>query len=224
MRARLLRSEPLTDTVTTFYFEPEQPVYYLAGQFTELTLPHQPYDERGTTRQFTLSSSPGEPELAITVNFADSRSSFKRALRLLPAGSEVHLYEPLGDFVLPLNPATPMAWVAGGVGITPFRSMAKFLSDSRETREIALFHGVHDRSEAHFTDIFGAAGITPRISETSQESRLSAETVLRQLDSAAGRLFYISGPEAMVTAMRQDFIAAGVNPGDIITDAFLGYQ
>jgi len=86
----------------TFYFRPEQPLSYTAGQFTELTIPHKRPDERGLKRWFTLSSSPTSELLSITTKFNnDKSSSFKKALFGLKPGAELTMAEPMGDFVLP---------------------------------------------------------------------------------------------------------------------------
>ena len=225
MLSTLVRTETLSDTVTSFYFQPERPLHFLAGQWTELHLPHVPSDERGITRQFTVSSSPTEPELAITVDFSAHRSSFKQALRDLPLGASVQLDEPMGDFVLPLNPGTPLVWIAGGIGITPFRSMAKYIADTGENHQITLSYSLRESSEALFTDIFDAAGITDRhIITTKNDGRMTGQLILDALPSLDNPRFYIAGPEAMVEAMSSELKAGGVAAFDIITDAFLGYR
>lgn len=223
MRASLIRTEPLSDSVTSFYFEPGQPIHYSAGQFARLTIPHVMPDSRGISREFTLSSSPSEPELAITVNFGGSRSSFKRALRQLEPGDEVSLDEPYGDFVMPLGRDIPLVWVAGGIGITPFRSQARYLADRREKREIQLFHSVHNGSFALFTDAFDAAGVSRAITDTRQTERLAAADIMRQTHSSDTAYFYLSGPEAMVDKLCADLRSAGVSDSRLITDRFLGY-
>src|ERR1700693_2134326 len=87
--------------ITTFYFKPESPVRYTAGQYIELTIKHEHPDDRGQKHWFTLSSSPTENYLSITTKFAAEKgSTFKKALRALPPGTELHMSEPMGDFVL----------------------------------------------------------------------------------------------------------------------------
>jgi ferredoxin-NADP reductase len=76
-----------SDSVTTFYFTPERQLKYTAGQFVELTLPHEHTDSRGDSRWFTLSSSPTQDSLSITTEFADLHgSSFKNAMKRLQPG------------------------------------------------------------------------------------------------------------------------------------------
>lgn len=227
MRAILRSIQQHPDDVATFSFQPLQPMHYLAGQWTELHLPHEPHDSRGTTRQFTLSSSPSEPELAITVRFRTSRSSFKQELQNLAIGAEVGLDEPMGDFVLPLNQKTPLIWIAGGIGITPFRSMAKWLSDTQESRDITLFHSSSDSSDELFTGIFQSAGITDQHifrQGQSMGTRLAAADVVAATSAKPGALYFVSGPEPMVEAFRKDLATQGIAPFNIVTDAFLGYR
>src|SRR4051812_34213512 len=129
MKAIFDHSQPEAANITTFFFRPEKPVQYTAGQFTELYLPHNNPDKRGIKRWFTISSSPSEELLSITTKFTPEKgSSFKETLRKLVPGTEVHLEEPMGDFVLPKLIQTPLIFVAGGIGITPFHSILEWLA------------------------------------------------------------------------------------------------
>ena len=98
MKARFHHSDKVNETVTTFWFEPEQRMHYTAGQFTELTLPHDQPDERGIKRWFTLSSSPTQELVSITTRYAgdDKSSSFKKTLFALEPGAEVSMAEAMG--------------------------------------------------------------------------------------------------------------------------------
>jgi ferredoxin-NADP reductase len=66
MQVHFSHSKPVNKHTSTFYFASQKPFHYLAGQFTEISLPHAHPDNRGTKRWFTLSSSPTEELLAIT--------------------------------------------------------------------------------------------------------------------------------------------------------------
>ena len=120
--------EIINPGISTFWFHPPAHLRYEAGQFVELYLPHAPADARGERREFSLSSSPHEPLIAFTTNFAfENGSSYKRALQDLAPGETVILNEPMGDFVLPKDPAISLVFVAAGLGCTPFASMIKWL-------------------------------------------------------------------------------------------------
>src|SRR3989344_7668 len=142
----LVRIHQENYNVTTFWFKPERPLAYTAGQFIEMYLPHDNPDERGIKHWFTLSSSPTEELVSITTKLAGAKSSsFKKTLFALRPGVEIKIVEPMGDFVLPKDIGIPLIFVAGGMGITPFRSIIKWLSDRNEKRDITLLYAASAR-------------------------------------------------------------------------------
>lgn len=217
--------------ITTFYFRPDKPMHYTAGQFTELTLPHPHPDARGTKRWFTLSSPPNQEFLTITTKLTDPKgSSFKKALRRLKPGTAVDMAAPMGDFVLPKLIQTPLVFVAGGIGLTPFHSMLEWLAETGESRPIKFLYGVRTEDEIIFQETFRKAGIQPTIvvSEPSaawggERGRLSAELILGLEKPSEDTLIYISGPEPMVEALEKDLKKTGLKKHQIVTDAFLNY-
>jgi len=153
IKLTLTRVTDESPTIRTFHFTPERPLDHQAGQFIELYLPHDSTDNKGDHRWFTLSNSPTENEVAITVDTPLKPaiiSSFKQALWQLQSGDAAQASDPLGDFVLPLNEATPLVWIAGGISITPFRSMAVWIADNKEARQIQLIHSTRTTNEHIF--------------------------------------------------------------------------
>jgi ferredoxin-NADP reductase len=231
MQVTFAHSHDEAANIRTFYFKTERPVSYTAGQFTELTIPHKHPDKRGVKRWFTLSSSPTDELLSITTKFAvDKSSSFKKALFKLQPGTELHMAEPMGDFVLPKLIQTPLVFVAGGIGITPFHSILKWLTDTHETRPIKLLYGVRTEDEIIFQDTFRKVGIEPAIvvSEPSdawggERGRLSAELILGLEKPPEDGLIYVSGPEPMVEALEKDLHKAGLDKRRFVGDFFPNY-
>lgn len=225
MKATLTRIVTLRPDVRSFYFRPEQPLHYTPGQFIDLGITHQNVDDRGTSRQYTLSSSPHEPELAITSKFPTGKSStYKQALLALKPGDAVSVSEAMGDFVLPLDDRLPLVFVAGGIGITPFRSMAAWLSDRGETRDISLHYAVSAKDQEIFMDELSAVTDHTYLHVTGQAGKwLSAADILSKTADTDGSYYYIAGPEAMADSLKRDLRAAGIRPYQIIVDSFLGY-
>lgn len=232
MKAIFDHHEDEAANIRTFYFRPEEPVRYTAGQYTELKLPHPHPDKRGVRRWFTLSSPPDGELLTITTKYAgdDDSSSFKRALFRLKPGTEVHMAEPMGDFVLPKLIQTPLVFVAGGIGITPYHSMLAWLAGTREERPIKLLYGVSDEDEIVFEDTFHKAGVEPIlvVSKPSPEwggerGRINAELILGLEHPSDDTLVYISGPEPMVESLAKDLRNSGFDKRRIVTDAFPNY-
>lgn len=223
--------ESVTETISTFFFTPEQPVHYTAGQFTELTIPHKRPDDRGEKRWFTLSSPPGREFLTITTRFAgDKSSSFKKALFKLEEGTELHMADPMGDFVLPKLIQTPLVFVAGGIGITPFHSMLEWLAETGEERPIKLLYGVRTEDDIIFQETFDRSGVQPTVvvSEPSaawggQRGQINAELILGLEEPSEDTLVYVSGPEPMVQALAKDLHKAGLKKTQIVSDEFPNY-
>jgi ferredoxin-NADP reductase len=233
MKVTFDHSEAEAANIRTFYFKPERPVHYTAGQYTELHVPHKHHDKRGTKRWFTLSSPPEDEFLTITTKYAgdDKSSSFKKALFSLKPSTVLDAAEPMGDFVLPKLIQTPLVFVAGGIGITPFHSMLKWLSDTVEERPIKLLYGVRIEDEIIFQDTFRAAGVEPTIvvSEPSdawggERGHLSSELILGLEKPSDDTLVYVSGPEPMVQALGKDLHKAGLAKSQIVSDEFPNYD
>jgi ferredoxin-NADP reductase len=231
MRVILDHSEAEADNIRTFYFKPEKPVHYTAGQFIELFIPHKRPDRRGIKRWFTLSSSPTDELLSITTKFAgDKSSSFKKALFKLAPGTELRMAEPMGDFVLPKLIQTPLVFVAGGIGITPFHSILGWLAATSEERPIRLLYGVHSEDEIIFQPTFDKAHVRPTIvvSQPSaawggERGQLSAELILGLEKPDENTLVYVSGPEPMVEKLEKDLKKAGLNKHQFVGDFFPNY-
>jgi ferredoxin-NADP reductase len=232
MKAILDHTEQLNDTIRTFWFKPESKLDYTAGQYTELTLPHDNADDRGIKRWFTLSSSPTDELVSITTRYAgdDKSSSFKKALFALEPSAEVNLAEAMGDFVLPKDAKTPLIFVAGGIGLTPFHSIFEWLAASGEQRDIRFIYGVRSENDIIFQDTFDRANIhaTIVVSDPSDSwgglrGNLDAETVLGLERPNDDTLIYMSGPEPMVEALEADFEKHGVVKRQLVGDFFPGY-
>ncbi len=122
MKARLAALRPGRNDVITFLFEPEKPLDWAPGQFIQYLLPHPNMDERNDDRFFTIAAAPFEEHLQVTTRLSPRPSSFKTALVKLPVGAQVDVGEPEGEFVI-ADPHRDYIFVAGGIGIAPFRSI-----------------------------------------------------------------------------------------------------
>jgi ferredoxin-NADP reductase len=233
MKAVLDHTFNEADNIRTFFFKPERPLDYTAGQYAVWTLKHPRPDDRGTTRWFTLSSSPDDEFVTITTKYAGDAdtSSFKRSLFALKPGDEVLVSDPMGDFVLPKLVQTPLVFVAGGIGITPFHSIATWLTQHEENRPIKFLYGVRNEDEIVFQETFERAGLhqTIVVSEPAaawggERGRLSAELILGLEKPDANTLVYLSGPEPMVQALAKDLHKAGLPKNQIVSDEFPNYE
>lgn len=230
MKATLEHSEACTRDTYTFWFRPAGKFSYIAGQFIELSLPHADGDSRDFRRWFTLSSSPTEPLLAITTRLREPMSPFKQALAALQPGDTVTISEPMGDFVLPKDPSVPIVFVAGGIGITPVRSMVKFLHDNQAHRTMHLIYGATTVDDLAFRDIFADYGLPTDIFLTDpprrwdgQTGRLTADAILEHAPNVDNKFYYLSGPEILVEELVDQMKQADIPSSRLVTDYFQGY-
>ena len=220
IRVTLDHIEDTASHIKTFWFKPETPVRYEAGQFIELSIPHENPDDRGIKRWFTLSSSPTDDLLSITTKLADKPSTLKQHLFGLKSGDLVQMTESMGDFVLPKDKSTPLIFVAGGIGVTPIHSMVKFLADSKQARTTHLLYAARDTSEVAFKDLFDSTITT---AEYIIGTQLTSPDIQRTAAQYQNPLIYLSGPEEMVEVFVAELKENGVPGSRLVTDYFPGY-
>jgi ferredoxin-NADP reductase len=240
-RMRFAGRRPLTSTSTEFSFRPERPVRHRAGQYLELQLAHRDADRRGIRRTLTIVSPPDDPsgEVRVAVRTTDPRSSFKRALDVLPLGSPVRAATVSGAFTLPKDRTVPLLLVASGIGITPFVSQLleerRLVDAGAPPRDVVLVDRVPSPDDIPYSDVLEASGVrvllvTPE-PETLQgvglpdqwhlTDRFDAAALREVLPEPRRRLAYVSGSPRFVARAKRVLRAAGVRR--IRTDAFAGY-
>jgi ferredoxin-NADP reductase/Na+-transporting NADH:ubiquinone oxidoreductase subunit NqrB len=219
-----------------FVFQTEQDFSFKPGQYMEWTLPHSQTDSRGSRRYFTLASSPTEPTVRLGVRFYEPGSSFKRAMLKMDSHTPIVATQLGGNFVLPDDEERKLAFIAGGIGITPYRSMVKYLLDTNEQRTMTLLYSAQSAAELAYTDVFSEAeqrlGMKVVYTLTGSEVAadwagrrgfITAEVIKAEIPDYQERLFYISGTHAMVIAMQDALKQLGVHGSQIKTDFFSGY-
>lgn len=225
----------LTPSSIEFAFRPQGgPLKFEAGQYTELMIPHAKADQRGYRRMFSLASVPGEELVRFGAKFAPKKgSSFKKAMRHLQPGHVISATGIFGDFVLPKDTSVPLLFVAGGIGITPFISHIETLRKKRERRDIVLVYGAPDIHEVAYFDELADSGIKVVVAlgegTAAQHDNIQLEVsphidlplLQRTVPDFAERMAYISGPPAMVDAVKSGLKKHGVK--HIKTDYFTGY-
>jgi ferredoxin-NADP reductase len=231
MRAVFDHHHDEATNITTFYFRPETPLKYTAGQFVELSVPHPHPDSRGEKRWFSLSSSPTDDLLSITTKFTqEGGSSFKQALRNLRAGDTVTISEALGDFVLPKLLQTPLVFVASGIGITPFHSMLTWLSATNEQRPIKMLYAVMSEEEIIFQDTLAKAHQhatvvvnSPSAAWGGEQGPLTPELIMGIAQPTEDSLVYLSGPEPVVEKLANNLLHRGIKKHQLVLDLFPNY-
>ncbi len=227
LNLRLVKKESLSEGISDFWFEPFKKLSFAAGQFLEYSLPHSSPDDRGIRRYFTIASSPTEDKFLLATRFAEHGSTFKTALKNQGLGAEISAIGPAGEFTLPKDPAKKLAFIAGGIGITPFRSMIKYLLDTKQKREIVLLYSARRSQDFVFQEIFDLAqkkGFLRTVYLDSESIGLIDDKIIRQeVPDFSERTFYVSGPEPMVKAFEKMLYVMGLSKKQVKRDYFPGY-
>ncbi len=240
-----LKKEQIAHDAYSFYFSakggpPASPAGgsgwdFLPGQFVRMTLDVPNPDERGNSRTFSIASSPLEKDyLMITTRII--QSAFKKTLANLTPGVEVKFFGPNGRFVFDENETKPHIFLAGGIGITPFRSMLVFAAAKNLSTRITLFVSFSKIEEVAFHEkLTGISGDHPNIktiytvthSEGSswqgETGRISEELIKEYCPDFSTSLFYISGPPAMVDGMIEIVKNLNVPDDQVRKEKFVGY-
>ena len=220
----LKEKRKLAKDVYEFVFIPDAKFSFRPGQYLEWTIAHKKTDSRGSRRFFTIASSPTEDHIKLGVKYNNPPSSFKNKLFGFENGDKILAGQLGGDFVLPRDSNRKLVFLAGGIGITPFRSMIKYLLDKRETRDIVLFYSAKSDDEIAYRDLFAEAqckiGFRPKY---VIGNLITEELIKNEVPDYIERDFYISGPEAMVNAFKKMLLRMGVSRFNITTDYFPGF-
>jgi ferredoxin-NADP reductase/Na+-translocating ferredoxin:NAD+ oxidoreductase RnfD subunit len=219
-----------------FIFVPQRKLAFAPGQYMEWTLGHQDADSRGNRRYFTLASAPTENNIRIGVKFSQESSSFKQAMLAMDEHTEIVAGQLAGDFVLPRDPQQKCVFIAGGIGITPFRSMIKYLLDTHQQRPIVLLYASRSASRFVYQDVFAQAqrelGLKTiyRVTDPAgapaawneNAGRITPELIKREIPDYRDCVYYISGPPTMVASFKHALGELGIAARQIKTDLFPG--
>ena len=233
----LRKREEIAEGTMAFHFEKPEGFEFRAGQAIDWTLINPPEtDAEGNTRTFSITSAPSDPDLMIATRMRDT--AFKRVLRSTPLGAQVKMDGPSGSFTLHKNSAKPAVFLAGGIGITPFRSIIRQASHNRLTHQLYLFYSNRRPEDAAFlADLEELKKLNPNfhliatMTGMSKSSRpwsgetgfISPEMLAKHIPNLQGPIYYTAGPPAMVAAMRQILTQAAVDEDDTRTEEFAGY-
>jgi ferredoxin-NADP reductase len=236
-RVKLKSRQEIASGTMAFHFEKPEGFSYTAGQFGEVTLANPPEtDAEGNTRTFTLASAPYEGDLMVATRMRDT--AFKRVLKSMALGTEVALNAPDGSLTLHSDARIPAVFLSGGIGVTPVRSIVLQATHDKLSHKIVLFDSNRRPEDSAFLDELAEAQKRNRhftlvgtMTEMEKSSKAwTGETgyvtqamLLKSVHDLSRPIFYISGPPAMVAAMRKILDDSGIKDDKIRTEEFAGY-
>lgn len=231
MKLKLVEKKDEAKGTKSFFFQTEKPISFVAGQYLYLTLPKLNYpDARGATRHFTIASSPTEVSLRFTTRIRVD-SGYKKTLDELPIGSVIEGQGPNGTFFFDEKETRPHIFLAGGIGITPFRSIIKYVADKNLQNPVYLIYSNSDADitfKKEFDEISKLhQNVKVQYVISSTEGHLDDIKIKKitenwQLDLGKC-IWWICGPPAFIDAMETILPKIGVSSGRVRSEKFTGY-
>jgi ferredoxin-NADP reductase len=234
VRAKIAEKRHVAKGTVFVLFAVEDYPDYRPGSYFWVELPDRGHeDEKGLRRHISVVTSPTDRGvLGLATRLRDS--AFKQTLRELEIGDEVDVEQPKGSFVLPEETDREYVFLAGGIGITVFRSMLRFIADKGLPYRITLVYSNRDRESTPFLDelpdlerrIEGLRVVLTMTEDAGWdgETRHIDEEMLRDhLGELNGYTYLVAGPPGMAKGVEALLHDAGIPPEQILADSFSGY-
>lgn len=233
----LKKRQEVAKGTMAFYFDRPPAFTFKAGQFIELSLPGlTTSDPQGHTRAFTLANAPSEQQLMVATRLRDT--AFKHMLWNMPLETTVELEGPFGQFTLPDNESRTMVLLAGGIGITPFRSMLVEATLNKLPHRLILMYSNRRPEDAAFLDelqslqqrnqhytCMSTMTSPPEGNEIwkGETGRIDQGMLKKYVKDMETAVYYVVGPPAMVKGLRKMLEAVGISKLNIRSEEFVGY-
>ncbi len=233
-KSRLLEKIPRSVDTTSYRFSRPPEYSFQAGQWYAITIPSPdgPLDHH-----FSHADSPTESFIELTTRLTGS--SFKKALDALPIGAEVEIEGPYGHFLFAYE-RPRLAFLTGGIGVTPVRSMLRYLADTGGEKrvpgqELVVFYGsmtedgiVYKEEFDWFEKVIPGLRVVHVITKPTESWRgysgfLTAGVIRAELADVTAWTYYVVGPPPMVAAMNKVMEELGVPADQVVVESFAGY-
>ena len=234
MRATVAEKRQVAKGTVFVLFAVDDYPDYRPGSYFWVELPDRGHDdEKGLRRHISLATSPTEQGVVgLATRLRDT--AFKRTLAELGVGDEVQVEEPKGSFLLPEDTAATYVFVAGGIGITVFRSMLHYIADESLPYDVTLVYSNRDSESAAFLDeleglerrIEGLRVILTMTDEAGwagETRHLDANVLGELVDGLDDKIFLVAGPPEMAEAVAGSLTGAGLPEERVLADKFSGY-
>jgi glycine betaine catabolism B len=202
---------------------------FMPGQYMMVTLS---VGGKPVSKPFTLSSSPTESFLEFTKRLTDSE--YSTALKAVKLGDSIWLDAPYGIFTF-MGEYPKVVFLAGGIGITPFRSICQYSTDTKQTSNIILFYGCKNPNDMTFKEEFmemqqknpniKVVFVAAEADNNWKGTRgfINVDLIKAEAPDFAERMFYACGPPPMVVAMQKLISELGLLSGRLKIEALAGH-
>ncbi|MHB8539514.1 MAG: FAD-dependent oxidoreductase [Candidatus Acidiferrales bacterium] len=234
---RLKERKEIANGTMAFFLEKPAGFEFKPGQAMEVKLQDPPEtDAEGNSRAFSIASAPHEKDVMFATRMRDT--AMKNSLKKIPLGTEIEVDGPWGDLKLHTRATRPGVFLAGGIGITPFRSIVLDAAKNKLPHKLWLFYSNHRPEDAPFLEELERAEkenpnfkMIATMTEMEKSSRtwrgktgvVDKAMLSEAIGDLSAPIYYIAGPGGMLNAMRKMLLDAGVSEDDIRAEEFAGY-
>lgn len=235
--SRLLSRTEVAENTLAFQFQRPRNFLFRPGQFIDLTLRGlTAKGSHGLTHTFSIASSCFASDILVVTRMRES--PFKRALSVLPVGTEVSIRGPMGSFVLHRDASRPAVFLAGGIGIAPFLGMLSSAAIEKHHPPVFLFYANRHIEDAAFMDALWDLEMSnqhfhffptfTRIATghggwTGATGPLNAQMLSKHINNLPDPIYYVAGPPGMVAGAQQMLLELAVPEESIRIEHFVGY-
>jgi len=231
-----LHREQLAKNTYSFFFDRSGVQFdFLPGQYIRMILPHENVDDRGTSRFFTIASSPLQKNI-LQITAKVIQSSFKETLLNLNPGHDISFFGPMGNFYFQ-DDAKPHVFLSGGMGITPFHSMLLYAAQKKIEVPLTLIAAFGASDELIFYDeltaiatnnkninvIYTVTQVDKDEEWNGQTGRISEELIHNYITDKKKSFFYVVGPTSMVEDTKKLLSEMKIDDEQISSEDFTGY-
>jgi ferredoxin-NADP reductase len=227
----------IADGAMAFWFDISGTDFdWRAGQYSTFKITNpQETDINGNSRDFSIASSPSNKSHFIIATRMRN-TAFKNNLKNMDLGTRLSVKKPMGSFALHENPLRPAVFIAGGMGVTPARSIIEWATHQTLSHQIYLFYSNKTKLSTPFLNDFEKWQLInsnfkfiPTLTEKSDSSwhgengQVTIQMIERYVSNDTEPIYYIIGSPGMVTSIWQMLVTSGINNDDIKAEEFAGY-
>lgn len=233
----LVDRQKIAKDTMAFWFDTNGVNYeFRAGQHADFAFLHPAELNGDNLRTFSLASSPRDRGL-LMIALRMRETLFKLALKKTGIGTKFRVSRPRGSFTLQKDITKPAVFLAGGIGITPIRSIVHWATQERLPHKLYLFYSNRSFEDAAFLEDLEALTtqnrsftLIPTVTRNQsanwpyENGPIDFNLLRRYLRGLSGPVYYVAGPSGMVTAMTELLRSSGVSEDDIKTEEFGDYK
>lgn len=232
-RAKFSQRIKRTPTIESFRFNLKEKIDFIPGQFLQVIFDQANRNNKDLNKYLSFSSSPNKKYIEVTKRLSDSL--FSQKLRDLKINDPVLLKAPMGQCVFKKD-YEKIAFLIGGIGITPVISIIEYINDKKLNTDVKLFYSNRNEDDIAFKPeldywqavnknikVFYTVTDCPSKDKSCIFGRIDKQLLLAKMQDFGERIFFLFGPPKMVEAMAQLCLDLGCSREHIKTESFIGY-